>query len=300
MFKEEHSKGDIVKRNSFVTAASVAVAATFSVGFINITPKVIYGDDNRVDIYEVTKPEVLDVADSTVALIPVRSVVNVANGMVRISAGQYGKEMNLCKDEAFYDQPAAANCSGSLVGSDLIATAGHCVTASTCSSYNFVFGFKMADATTAPDTLPASEVYSCKEIVAREYTSAQDYALVRLDRAVIGHRPLTLQQTPAQPGDQIYVVGHPSGLPTKYADGAEVRSQEGTFFQSNLDTYGGNSGSAVFNALTHEVVGILVRGASDFTYDRARQCTASAHCPADGCRGEDVTNISYIIEALNK
>lgn len=289
-----------MKRNSFVAAVSVAVAATFSVGFVNITPKVIYGDDNRVDVYQVARADIRDIADSTVALIPTRSIVNNGNGMIKIITAQYGKEMNLCSDEPFFDQPTAANCSGSLVGEDLIATAGHCVSSSDCSKYAFVFGFRMANAKTAPESVPASEVYGCKEIVAREYTSAQDYALVRLDRPVRGHRPLTLQTTPAQQGDGLYVIGHPSGLPTKYADGANVRSQQGAYFQANLDTYGGNSGSAVFNARTNEVVGILVRGASDFTYDRVRKCTASAKCSNDGCRGEDVTNISYIVEALKK
>lgn len=289
-----------MKRNSFLVAAGVAFAATLSVGFVNVTPKVIYGDDHRIDIYQVNKSEILDVADSTVALIPNRSITSISNSQVRIASDSFGKEMNLCADEPFFDQPAPANCSGSLVGEDLIATAGHCVSDSTCASYSFVFGYRMTDATTTPEVLSSSEVYSCKEVVAREYTGAQDYALVRLDRPVTGHRPLTLQQTPVQSGDAIYVVGHPSGLPAKYADGANVRSQKGSFFQANLDTYGGNSGSAVFNASTHEVVGILVRGAADFAYDRVRKCTASARCADDGCRGEDVTNISYIVDALKQ
>lgn len=289
-----------MKRNSFVATVSVAVLATFSVGFVNVTPKVIYGEDNRVDVYEVPRSDVREIADSTVALIPTHDVVNSNNGFYNIMTSKYGTEMNLCSDEPFFEQPVAANCSGSLVGEDLVATAGHCVSAADCTGYSFVFGFKMTDANTAPRTVPADDVYACKEIVAREYTANQDYALVRLDRKVRGHRVLKLQQTPVQPGDAIYVVGHPSGLPTKVADGAAVRSQMGTHFNSNLDTYGGNSGSAVFNAATNEVVGILVRGAQDFTYDRARKCTKSNVCTSDGCRGEDVTNISYIVDALNK
>ncbi|WP_413570662.1 trypsin-like serine peptidase [Bdellovibrio sp. HCB117] len=289
-----------MKRNSFVATMTVALAATFSVGFVNITPKVIYGDDNRVDVYQVTRADIREIADSTVALIPTRDIQNQGNGLVKILASSYGSSMNLCSDEPFFDQPSAANCSGSLVGEDLIATAGHCISSSDCSRYAFVFGYKMTDAKTAPETLPEGEVYGCKEIVAREYTSAQDYALVRLDRPVRGHRVLSLAQSAAQPGDAIYVVGHPSGLPTKVADGAQVRAQQGAYFTSNLDTYGGNSGSAVFNARTHEVVGILVRGAQDFTYDRAKQCTVSNRCAETGCRGEDVTNISYIVNALKK
>ena len=58
---------------------------------------------------------------------------------------------------------------------------------------------------------------------------------------------------------------------------------------ANLDTYGGNSGSAVFNAKTGLVEGILVRGEQD--YVQKGDCRVSNVCPADGCRGEDVTKI---------
>ncbi|MNK08132.1 Trypsin [compost metagenome] len=288
-----------MKRNSLVASAAVALAATLSVGFVNITPKVIYGTDDRRDVYEVESSAMREVSDSTVALIP-SSKLTLANGAFTIRSSTFGTEMNLCKNEPYYDQPTAANCSGSLIGDDLIATAGHCISNSDCRSYSFVFGFQMQDWKTAPQSIPEQDVYSCKEIVAREYTSLQDYAIVRLDRPVQGRRVLTLAQSPSQPGDEIYVVGHPSGLPTKVATGAAVRSQEGTHFVANLDTYGGNSGSAVLNAQTHEVVGILVRGAQDFTYDRANSCTRSNVCTDTGCRGEDVTNISYVVEALKK
>lgn len=289
-----------MKRNSFLAAISVAVAATLSVGFVNVTPKVIYGKDNRVDVYQVERADIREIADSTVALIPNRSLKNEGNGFFKVIAQKFGVENNLCSDEPFYDQPTAANCSGSLVGEDLIATAGHCVKPSDCSRYAFVFGYRMLDAKTAPQLIPASEVYSCKQILARELSSAQDYALVRLDRVVRDHRVLSLQKTPVDVHDSVYVIGHPAGLPTKVAGGAQVRKQEGAFFQANLDTYGGNSGSAVFNSRTNEVVGILVRGETDFVYDRSRQCTMSKKCDDNACRGEDVTNISYIVEALNR
>lgn len=288
-----------MKRNSFVASLGVAVAATLSVGFVNVTPKVIYGEDNRAEVYEVARADVREIADSTVALIPKKNLV-LKGEFVQIIAKQFGREMNLCSDEPYYDQPMAANCSGSLVGEDLVATAGHCIGSSDCADYAFVFGYRMSSSRTAPEKVPASEVYACKEIVAHEYTSAQDYALVRLDRTVLGHRPLTLQKEPVRSGDPLYVIGHPSGLPTKVADGAEVRRTKGSYFQANLDTYGGNSGSAVFNAETNEVVGILVRGEMDFVYDKTRKCRKSNQCSANTCRGEDVTNISYITEALNK
>jgi hypothetical protein len=59
---------------------------------------------------------------------------------------------------------------------------------------------------------------------------------------------------------------------------------------ANLDTYGGNSGSPVFNATNHQVEGILVRGENDFVTNGS--CYVSLVCPTTGCRGEDVTRCS--------
>ncbi|MNT21994.1 Trypsin [compost metagenome] len=226
------------------------------------------------------------------------SAIRINNGIATITSKTLENEMRVCSSEPYAQQPAVGNCSGSLVGEDLIATAGHCVGASDCRGYSVVFGYRMQNSTTAVLSVPESEVYGCKTVVAREYTNNQDYALVQLDRKVTNHRPLTLAKTPVGAGDEIYVIGHPSGLPTKIADGARVRSLASGFFRTNLDTYGGNSGSAVFSAETNEVVGILVRGESDFKYANNNQCRVSNVCAEDGCRGEDVTNISYINKAM--
>ena len=66
------------------------------------------------------------------------------------------------------------------------------------------------------------------------------------------------------------------------------------YFSSNLDTFGGNSGSAVFNADTGEVEGILVRGEADYVNDRRRGCKVPNQCSDGGCRGEEVTRITNI------
>ncbi|MDD5627517.1 MAG: serine protease, partial [Elusimicrobia bacterium] len=127
-----------------------------------------------------------------------------------------------------------------------------------------------------------------------------DWALVKLDRPAAGHKPLALNKagTPANK-TPLFVIGHPAGLPTKVAGGATVRdaSPEG-YFVANLDTYGGNSGSAVFNAYTGLVEGILVRGENDYVWKG--DCMVSNKCPEDGCRGEDVTKLSAVLSSLPK
>jgi hypothetical protein len=267
--------------------------------FTEFKPKVIYGDDDRRDVYQVSDKGLLEAADSTLAMIPKSRLTDTANSMVNISAKMYGQDYNLCKDEPFYDQPTGANCSAFLVADDLVATAGHCISSFECADNAFVFGYNEQAQGQHPDKVSKNEVYGCKEVIANEMTSAQDYSLVRLDRKVTGHKPLRLAKQQPKEGEGVVLIGHPAGLPTKISGGATVRQQMPEYFVTNTDSYGGNSGSAVFNAKTLEVVGILVRGENDFSYDSQKSCIRSNKCDLDGCRGEDVTHISYVIDAMN-
>ncbi|MBU0985072.1 MAG: hypothetical protein KKA42_14455, partial [candidate division Zixibacteria bacterium] len=78
------------------------------------------------------------------------------------------------------------------------------------------------------------------------------------------------------------------------------------WFQANLDTYGGNSGSMVVNTGTWVIEGILVRGAPDFV--NGGGCTESNQVPNTGNPGsglefeevsKTVTFASYIPELVN-
>ena len=53
------------------------------------------------------------------------------------------------------------------------------------------------------------------------------------------------------------------------------------YFVANTDTFGGNSGSGVFDLSTLQQVGILVRGETD--YVASGSCNIVNHCPSDGC-----------------
>ena len=274
--------------------------------FISITShaqlnsKVIYGEDHRVDVYEAV-PALQSVADSTLAMIMNSSLSSQADGSTRIHTRLFSQELNLCSDERFRDQPVAAQCSAFFVGGDLIVTAGHCVKQSSCAATSFVVGFKMLSDKAAQTTVASENVYNCKNVISHQYTHQEDYALVQLDRPVANLNPLKIKRStlPAV-GSDLYVIGHPMGLPTKIAGGAQVRSwdETGTYFTANLDTYGGNSGSAVFDAQTDEVVGILVRGEQDMKYDNQNKCFRSNICDNDKCMGEDVTSLHLLADKI--
>lgn len=273
----------------------------FNLDNFGFESKVIYGNDDRQDFYEVNDPMLRMLADSTAALFQNSKIVTSADSTVpaSIRTTQYGTSMGLCKTEAFYDQPTGAFCSGSLVGPDLIMTAGHCIKNQlSCNNTSFVFNFTVKNPQDFPNRADVSDIYKCKEIVTTFVANqGADYALVRLDRPVANRSPLKINRmNDIRPGVALTVIGHPSGLPTKVSGGAAVRALQKGYFQTNLDTYGGNSGSAVFNSSSGLVEGILVRGENDFVNNN--RCRASYRCADDGCRGEDVTNINELANLI--
>lgn len=257
---------------------------------------VIYGEDNRKDVFESTDSALVELSKSTAAMIEMANLTSLSNGEIVIQAETL-KSRGICAKERFSNQISAANCSGFLVAPNVLVTAGHCIKSEfDCSSYKWVFDYKVDHADQAAVTVAKEDVYSCKRIIARslDQLSKDDWAVIELDRKS-DRKPLSFRKKgKITTGTSIAVIGHPTGLPTKIADGANVRSLATKFFQANLDTYGGNSGSAVFNTKTGEVEGILVRGENDYVYDSALGCQVSNKCPDTGCRGEDVTYITNV------
>ncbi|MHC4863512.1 MAG: trypsin-like serine peptidase [Planctomycetota bacterium] len=273
-----------------------------------ITPKVIYGDDDRLDEYEVQGPDLLAVGDATVALLSRSQLTDNGNGTFSLPAETYAQWYQsfdpiltgnpLCSDEPYRDQPNPAWCSGFLVAPDIVATAGHCVCSQDCGDVAFIFGFVMLDATTPVLTIDQSQIYYCSQIIASRIVDT-DWSLIRLDRPVTDHIPVTVRTSgTVTVGEDLLVIGHPVGLPRKYAAGATVRdNSESAYFQANLDAYGGNSGSAVVNANTLQVEGILVRGQPDFVQDGS--CDRSYVCPDTGCpEWEQVTRATEFAPLL--
>lgn len=265
--------------------------------FAAIKPHVIYGDDNRLDLYQITSANLLNVARSTAAVFDQADLKQQAS-YFEILTGTYAEEMRVCRQEPFADQQAGAICSAFLISDNLVATAGHCVKVNDCEKVVFVFDHSMLSANQDVKTIKPENIYFCDRIMKREQTSVVDYAIIRLDRSVPGREPLSFAQSYPSVGTTTTVIGHPGGLPTKVAEGGVIRRTQTGYFVTDLDTYGGNSGSPVLNSQTLEVMGILVRGEKDYVFDPENDCSLSKRCGQADCEGEEVTHISYVQEAL--
>lgn len=289
-----------MKRTLLSTSAIALGALVVSSAIANEkSTKVVYGEDNRIETHEASKAE-QKLAHSTAGMINTIKTIKVGD-KVMLPPYTIQKDMNLCADEKFADQPSAVVCSGFLVGPDLLVTAGHCIqTQADCQEVSWVFDYKEDAKRQRTDVLvPAKNVYRCKQLIEGKLESTttfkKDYALVRLDRVVTGRTPLKVRTTgKVKTNTDIVVIGHPSGLPQKVAGGAKVlENSPANYFKTNLDTFGGNSGSAVFDAKTGSVEGILVRGAQDYQED------------ATGCRRvhkttQQITDFSKYGESVSR
>lgn len=286
--------------------------------------KVVYGDDNRLDPKDVSNATLKKLAQSTAAMIQLSDIRTQGQSCTIAFDQTLETRMNVCPSERFSQQPVGALCSGFLVGPDTLVTAGHCFKllgpmgypdpAAVCKGFGWVFNYAVDRPGRNPLTgLSTNDVYRCKSVVTAQLTGTSDFTVIKLDRAVVGRAPLKFRTSGKLPDNaNLVVIGHPSGLPTKIAPGAHVLNNSApNRFVANLDTFQGNSGSAVFDANTGLLEGILIQGKTDYRPNQPNNpnsCQVVNTCdnnagncafaPAGDTPGEVVTRITQLASFL--
>ena len=256
--------------------------------------KVIYGTDNRVEVSDYPDRLFQDHAKSVGAMIHKDLLKDNKDGTYKIEGKNLSKALNICSDEKFADQLAVANCNGFLVSSNILVTAGHCTqTHHFCKNQKWVF-----DYTQENTMIDSKAVYGCKNILEVKINEFHevDYAVIELDRHSEVREPLKYRKRGyPKIGDELVLIGTPSGIPLKIADNAFVRKTDNPYyFVASTDSFHGNSGSPVFNKESGIVEGLLVRGDKDYILDYKKSCFRPKKCSQEECRGEDIIYLRSI------
>lgn len=290
-----------MKRYCFLFQSSLVVLGLM-LAHPNHSHAAIYGEDERINVSRERDQDWKRAARS-VAVMMKASKIEKSRQKIKVTTAKKNQLKNsndVCDGERFLDEPTHGLCTGFLVGSDLIMTARHCLP-SIVSCKNFVWMFDYTDENLDESgnvEVREKDIYECKEILTHSTSRNRkhDFAVFRVNRKVQGRTPLKLEENyRGQIGDSIGMIGSPLGLPLKIARVGEILSEEDRYsFQVNVDTYGGNSGSPVFDSRTMKVLGILVAGEPDFVYSSTLKCNRSRRYLSERWKGERAYRVDLI------
>ncbi|MET0412257.1 MAG: trypsin-like serine protease, partial [Polyangiaceae bacterium] len=144
---------------------------------------IVYGQDDRSDLYEQADDPRARIADAAVALLPRSTLANRRGPELARGLSSWEDDGGLCPGEPFGDQPVAAFCSGVLVDWDLVLTVAHCVEDIPLDEVAMVMGFYYVE----PGVLGSAPADVLQPIAIVDAThgvgfddSLLDYAWVRL------------------------------------------------------------------------------------------------------------------------
>jgi tetratricopeptide (TPR) repeat protein len=182
----------------------------------------------------------------------------------------------------FRDELCLGNGTVFLIGKQLVLTAAHCICDPSTGIVSriklagllVIFGFQMQSSDQLQDTFEQRDVYHIDAVWNYMFKkNVADWAIVKLDREVEGRDLLTFADSSTiRFQTQLYMLGHPLGLPLKLTMGAEVKEriktkktheikeEEAPLFEADLDAFAGNSGSPVFELERGTIIAMLFAG----------------------------------------
>jgi hypothetical protein len=222
---------------------------------------IIYGADDRLDIYELDPALDRRFNARCVLLMVPDDAITITGTTATLETRTYGEARNLCRSVKYWSQPdvVTAACSAFLVAPDLVATAAHCLEQNyiPLEIAWFIAGYEMTSSTEARLTFPLSDVYRPSDLLWSE--PGVDAALIQLDRPLAGAFPAPLRLNGTAGHADFYAFGYPIGLPKKYSSNTWKVSPNDFGYETNLSVFSGNSGGPAFNADSHVAEGIVVR-----------------------------------------
>jgi hypothetical protein len=187
----------------------------------------------------------------------------------KTTARSVGMVIHVDKSEHITPQiDILSTCSVTLVGADLVLTAGHCMAdpLEDLKSASVTFDFQPLCDGSRPPAYNA-RFYKVKKVLRHRWDSGGDYCLFQIDAPPggLGLPPITMRHDLPAVGEQIFGLHHPNGAAKKLSitsPGFEtVNSSSANSIRVDFDVSGGSSGSGLFDTLGR-VTGVLSAGSA--------------------------------------
>jgi V8-like Glu-specific endopeptidase len=264
--------------------------------------KSVYNEDSRRLVMPESSSLESILSRSVAVQIDLNKVVKKSSENVLFSYLDLSEGLNFCPEERFVDLPMLGDCSGFLIDKDTLMTAGHCMS-NLGDCQNKVWAFDYNHQTSLYGnrnelSLSQDNIYKCREVVSYENYKRDgqsiDYAIIKLDRTVIGPEPLKVKRIKyPKISENLIMIGHPLGLPKMIVDNFSILgSLDRANSMINADSFSGNSGSPIIDLNSKMVVGMLIGGEVDFEFDFNSNCNRVKKCNLKTCSGERMQNYS--------
>ena len=158
-----------------------------------------------------------------------------------------------------------STCSVTLVGPDLVLTAGHCMTnpVDDAASGSVTFDFDVNCDGSKPGSYNA-RFFKVKEVIKQRWDGTFDYCLFRLKTAP-GLPSIQIRHDLPAVGEQVFGIHHPNGavkkisLPHTSLATVTASNANSVNVPSNFHVSGGSSGSGLFD-MAGRILGVLSNG----------------------------------------
>ena len=196
-----------------------------------------------------------------------------ASDVRRTVARSVGMIVTIHAADVSHPHESVSSCSVTLIDSDLVVLAGHCI-----SNHPFevptssvTFDYEVACDGSVLPTYNA-RFFKVIRLVKYRWSDGRDYAILQL-RGTPPVPPIVMRNAFPAVGEAVFGVHHPNGAVKKVspsATGSMPVTSTGDMIGVNLDVAGGSSGSGLFDT-SGRIVGVLASGgACSLSYSSMR------------------------------
>lgn len=203
---------------------------------------------------------------------------------------------SLCDGQLFGEQSSVGIGTSFLLTDSVLCSAFH-VFELPVSNYFVVFGFDLLPLTGKARRIFSSDlVFEIDQVLPNSDVN-EDVIFFSLKEPT-NRTPMAMgKSTNLGENNYLYMIGYPSGIPSKLSSrGRPTQNRGRRSFQAEIDAFAGNSGSPVFDAASHELVGMLVSG--EYDWEIEGDCYVAKVCEADACLGERIIRIEHLLRLL--